>query len=200
VCEKIKGGEQMKEHRRGCLIAIFAAELLWLGAGAGNVAAQNRVGTPPSPQPSGTAQASTEPNLEGSWSITFYLEDEHTEGATQCVVFTTTQTAPSGEERNGTWTSPSFSGWQGTWQQDGDHIQWYGFTDAAALATSEFGHLPSNSIISGEFNHFIPPNGTTSSAGGWVAKRVEDCGAQPRSAKLAAPGSTNSDPAVKSTQ
>jgi hypothetical protein len=134
------------------------------------------------------------------------LEDEHTEGATQCVVFTTTQIAPSGEERNGTWTSPTFSGWQGSWQQDGDHIQWYGFTDAAALATSEFGHLPSNTIISGEFNHFLPPNGATSSAGGWVAKRVEDCGTQPMSAtrtqamsaKQAAPESSNSDPAVKS--
>jgi hypothetical protein len=203
----------VKAKRRQCLTAAatFAAGLLWLGSGAGNAAQRTRtpvmpepptkrVQEPPSPQPTGTDQASTEPNLAGSWSITFYLEDEHTEGATQCVVFTTTKTAPSGEEMEGTWTSPSFSGWQGTWQHDGDYVQWYGFTDAAALATSEFGHLPSNSIISGEFNHFIPPDGTTSSAGGWVAKRVADCGAQPMSANLTAPGSSNSDPAVKSSQ
>jgi hypothetical protein len=65
------GGKQMKKYRWG-LTTTFAAGLLWLGAGASNVAAQNRFSTPPSPQPTGTDQASTEPNLEGSWSITFY--------------------------------------------------------------------------------------------------------------------------------
>jgi hypothetical protein len=122
------------------------------------------------------SQAPREPRVGGSWSITFYLEPEHTQGGTQCVVFKTTRVEPSGgEERSGTWTSPSFPGWHGEWQQDGDHVQWFGFTRAAALATSEFGHLPSNRIISGEFNHYLPPDGTTSSAGGWVASRVKQC-------------------------
>jgi hypothetical protein len=125
--------------------------------------------------------AHTEPSLEGSWAITFYLEPQHAAGATQCIVFTTTRTEGSGEERSGTWASPSFPGWHGEWFQDGDHAQWYGFTEAAALATSEFGHLPSNRVISGEFNHFFPPDGVTSSAGGWVAKRVKACDATQRS-------------------
>jgi hypothetical protein len=121
------------------------------------------------------AQAPSETTLNGTWSITFYLESNHVRGATQCVVFKTTSTEPSGEERRGTWTSPSFHGWRGEWQQDGDHVQWYGFTAGAAIATSEFGHLPSKSLASGEFNHFLAPDGTTSSAGGWIAKRVKEC-------------------------
>jgi hypothetical protein len=55
------------------------------------------------------AQAPSETTLNGTWSITFYLESNHVRGATQCVVFKTTSTEPSGEERRGTWTSPSFS-------------------------------------------------------------------------------------------
>lgn len=144
------------------------------------------------------AQATPEPNLEGSWSITFYLEPDHSEGGTQCVVFKTTNTQSSGEERNGTWTAPSFPGWHGEWFQDGDHAQWFGFT-SDGLASSEFGHLPSNQTISGEFNHFLPPDGTTSSSGGWVAKRVEACdptrSPAPRERTLMTPRS--SDPANK---
>jgi hypothetical protein len=109
------------------------------------------------------AQAPSETTLNGTWSITFYLESNHVRGATQCVVFKTTS------------TEPSFHGWRGEWQQDGDHVQWYGFTAGAAIATSEFGHLPSKSLASGEFNHFLAPDGTTSSAGGWIAKRVKEC-------------------------
>jgi hypothetical protein len=139
---------------------------------------------------SAPAQAASEPDLSGSWSITFYIEPGHTQAATQCVVFTTTRTEHSGEERSGTWASPSFPGWRGTWQQDGDHFQWYGFA-AAALASSEFGHLPSSRIISGEFNHFLSPTGATSSAGGWVGTRVTECGAQSSAAIR------SSDPAVK---
>jgi hypothetical protein len=142
------------------------------------------------------AEAMQEPTLEGSWSITFYLEPDHSAGATQCVIFTTTRTQPSGEERSGTWMSPSFPGWHGEWLQDGDHVQWFGFTGEAALASSEFGHLPSNRVISGEFNHFFAPDGTTSSAGGWVAKSVKACDTTPSAAHpLAEP--RNPDPAIK---
>jgi hypothetical protein len=142
---------------------------------------------------SNSAQESAEPKLAGTWQITFYLEPNHSQGATQCVSFTTTVTESSAEF-SGRWSSSTFPGWEGSWRQDGDHIQWYGFT-RGGLATSEFGHLPSNTVISGEFNHFIPPGGTTSSDGGWVATRVSQC--------LIAPGTTNaasvSDPAKLST-
>jgi hypothetical protein len=140
---------------------------------------------------SAISQTPSEATVQGSWSITFYLEPEHTQGGTQCVVFKTTRIEGNGEERSGIWTSPSFPGWHGEWQQDGDHVQWFGFTRGAALATSEFGHLPSNRIISGEFNHYIAPDGTTSSAGGWVANRVKQC------ASGAVSEAANSDPAQR---
>jgi hypothetical protein len=145
------------------------------------------------------SQVPRESTVEGSWSITFYLEPEHTQGGTQCVVFRTTRIERSGEERSGTWASPSFPGWHGEWQQDGDHVQWFGFTRAAALATSEFGHLPSNRIISGEFNHYIPPDGATSTAGGWVASRVKQCNFDATQNLTAHPPSeaANSDPAQR---
>src|SRR5262249_48812047 len=134
------------------------------------------------------------PILAGSWLITFFLEPFHSQGATQCVIFTIVSQGQ--EEFTGRWTSPTFPGWQGDWLQDGDHIQWFGFT-AGGLATSEFGHLPSNMIISGEFNHFLPPNGVTSSAGGWVARRVPQCSAVQTADVGTDPASRGTDPASR---
>lgn len=135
------------------------------------------------------------PSAEGSWRIIFHLEPNHSRGATQCVEFTTTGEVV-GEPLSGTWVSTTFAGWRGQWIQEGDHVRWYGFT-SGGLATSEFGHLPSNNAMSGEFTHFLPPDGVTSTAGGWRARRVQDC-PDPAESKNPALSIQNSsdDPAV----
>jgi hypothetical protein len=127
-----------------------------------------------------------EPNLAGSWNVTFYLEPNHTTPNTQCVVFIK-DGSQVGESNSGTWTSPSVSGWSGEWFQEGEQIQWYGFT-SSGLATSETGSLQTNSKGSAVFNHFI--SGTTSSAGATVMSRVSSCPA-------AAPKSSGSDDPAK---
>jgi hypothetical protein len=117
-----------------------------------------------------------EPQLAGSWKLTFYLEPGHTLGASQCLVFTK-QGNQVGEPNSGTWTSPTFPGWTGEWFQDkGDHFQFYGFT-SGGLATSAYGALVSNNIAAGEFNHFTP--GVTSSAGAILLNRVHSCTTSP---------------------
>jgi hypothetical protein len=137
-----------------------------------------------------------EPKLEGTWSFTFYSEPHHAATATQCVVFKTIRTEPSGEERSGTWTSPSFP-FQGEWQQDGDHIQWYGFTTGGGLALSFFGHMPSDTTISGEFNTFFSPDGATSNAGGWVGTRADCASGKKSSAESLKSIPTDRDPTRK---
>jgi len=111
--------------------------------------------------------------LTGYWKITFYLEPSHSTGATQCLAFTKVPNAVLGHPVGGTWFAPSFSGWRGQWFQDGDHFQFYGIT--GSLGTAEFGSLISPSIFSGDFAHFISPNGTSSSAGSYQATRVNSC-------------------------
>ena len=133
--------------------------------------------------------SASEPTTVGSWNVTFYLEPGHALGATQCVVFTLTG-GIVGEPISGTWLSTTFVGWNGQWFQEGDRVQWYGFTDAG-LATSEFGQLVHNNLMAGEFNHFLPPDGVTSSAGSWKVARTASCPAAASSAPFGA------DPAAK---
>jgi len=124
--------------------------------------------------PRRTQAQTKEPSIEGSWRITFYIEPFHSLGSTQCVVFTVTG-GEVGEPLSGTWTSPTVPGWVGRWFQEGEHVQWYGFTSGAALATSEYGDLANNSLSQGKFNHFLPPDGRTSSGGAWRGSRVNTC-------------------------
>jgi hypothetical protein len=123
------------------------------------------------------------------WSVQFYLEPNHSAGGIQCIVFTKTGLV-LGEPKSGTWTSPSFAGWRGSWIQEGDHVRWYGST-SASLGTAEFGALISAGLCTGEFAHFFTPGGGTSSAGSWFMSR-RACAAD----SLNAPGLTGvGDPA-----
>jgi hypothetical protein len=123
------------------------------------------------------------PDLSGSWKFTFYLEPNHTTGATQCLVFTPTGRILS-EAKSGTWTSPTFSGWKGQWIQEGDRVRIVGFT-SGGLATSENnGLLISANSMSGEFDHFFSSTGYSSS-GAWYATKVSSCTGQ--SATMASP-------------
>ena len=67
----------------------------------------------------------------GHWSVRFFSEPGLTPGATQdiCVL------------PDGTWVSDTFSGWQGTWFQEGDSLRWNGTT--GAILTSAFGAFDS---------------------------------------------------------
>ena len=114
-----------------------------------------------------------EPTLArtGPWTLTFYLEPNHTIAATQCVTFTKTSDQV-GEANSGTWSSSSFAGWSGEWYQEGDKFHFYGFT-SSGLATHEEGSLISSARGFGEFDHYVP--GATSSAGGFALVKVSTC-------------------------
>jgi hypothetical protein len=105
------------------------------------------------------------------WRVQFFVEPNHSVGATQCIVFTRTG-AVLGESKSGTWTSPTFAGWMGQWIQEGDHVRWYGST-SARLGTAEFGALISALSCTGEFAHFSTPSGNTSSAGSWSMTKTQ---------------------------
>lgn len=125
-------------------------------------------------------------NSVGHWRVTFFLEPNHSTGATQCISFTKTGTI-LGEPRSGRWTSPTFAGWTGQWIQEGDHFRFYGVT--SSLGTAEFGAMINSNSFSGEFAHFSKTNGATSSAGSFQATRVSTCGTS-----LAAPAGGSTDP------
>lgn len=130
------------------------------------------------------------PDLNGSWRFSFFLEPNHSTGATQCLVFTKTG-GVAGEPNSGTWTSPTFSGWKGQWIQEGDRVRIFGFT-SSGLATSEHGGLlVSANSMAGEFDHFNSP-GKVSSSGAWTASKVSSC-----SSSSAATSSVTGDPSGK---
>lgn len=135
------------------------------------------------------------PSIVGSWNITFFLEPNHTQGATQCVEFTLNPGSVVGEPLEGQWSSPTFSFWSGDWFQEGEHVQWYGST-SGALATSEYGDLASSQNSQGKFNHFSlgAPGSSTSSAGAWTGTRVESCS---RDAMTFGAFSSGGDPASR---
>ena len=110
----------------------------------------------------------------GHWRITFSLDPNSSAGGTQCITFTRVNGSSAGEPNSGTWLSPTFAGWRGRWIQEGDHFRFYGFT-SSGLGTAEWGALVNNNSFAGEFAHFVPPNGTTSSSGSFQATRVASC-------------------------
>ncbi|MBW4621014.1 MAG: hypothetical protein KME17_16860 [Cyanosarcina radialis HA8281-LM2] len=131
------------------------------------------------------AMAAPVPSIVGSWRVTFYLEPNHTVGASQCVTFVQNP-IQVGEPASGRWFSTTFPGWQGKWIQEADHVRWYGFTGSLATAEST-GFTASANLITGEFIHFSAANGvTTSSSGAWSATRVSSC-ANVRATTLTAP-------------
>ena len=114
------------------------------------------------------------PSVVGSWRVTFYLENGRTTGATQCIKINPASGSVAGVPTSGTWTSPTFSGWQGQWIQLGDHVRWFGLTNL--LATTESGNISNKNNFEGvSFNHFSKLNGATSSAGSWHGVRVPSC-------------------------
>jgi hypothetical protein len=120
------------------------------------------------------AMAAPVPSIVGSWRVTFYLEPNHTVGGTQCVTFVQNP-IQVGEPASGRWFSTTFPGWQGKWIQEADSVRWYGFTGSLATAESS-GFTASANLMTGEFIHFFPTAGTTtSSSGAWSATRVPFC-------------------------
>jgi hypothetical protein len=121
----------------------------------------------------------SEPSIIGNYSVQFYSEPNHNLTATQCIVFSK---GPSivGESNSGKWFSTTFSGWGGEWLQEGEHIQWYGFT-RGGLAYSADGNLFTNdsrgtntsNMGAGTFNTFLPSGYTN--AGAFVLNRVPSC-------------------------
>ena len=138
-----------------------------------------------------TASAQTVP---GSWNVTFYLEPGHITGATHCVIFFLGP-VQVGEPVSGVWRATTFPGWNGSWIKEGDHIRWYGATDATVpLGTAEWGLQARGTLMSGEFAHFSSSEGQTSSSGAWVAtRRLTACPASSAEAEAAAEG--GGDPA-----
>jgi hypothetical protein len=136
------------------------------------------------------------PSIVGSWNITFFLEPDHTQGATQCVEFTLNPGSVVGEPLEGQWSSPTFISWGGDWFQEGEHVQWYGST-SGSLATSEYGDLASSQNSQGKFNHFFlrAPGSSTSSAGAWTGTRVDSCSSP--DAVLSGAPSSGDDPASR---
>lgn len=114
------------------------------------------------------------PQLTGNFNVTFYLEPSLATGATQCVVFTSTG-GVLGESSSGTWTSPTFSGWQGQWVQRGDDFKWFGISNGS-LATSEAGNLSFGGLATGHFIHFSTASTANASSGGYFKmQRVGSC-------------------------
>jgi hypothetical protein len=123
----------------------------------------------------------SEPSIIGSYQVSFYSEPYHKLTATQCIVFSKGASPIVGESNSGNWFSTTFSGWQGQWLQEGEHVQWYGFT-SGGLASSADGNMFTNdstgtntsNLGAGFFNTFFRP-GTTSNAGAYVMTRVSSC-------------------------
>jgi hypothetical protein len=103
------------------------------------------------------------------WQVQFFLEPNHSAGAVQCIVFRKTG-GVVGEPNSGTWSSPSFAGWQGQWIQEGDRVRWAGST-AVRLGTAEFGDMIVAGLCTGEFVHASTPSGVWSTAGSWAMTR-----------------------------
>ena len=119
------------------------------------------------------AQAAS-PSVVGNWNVTFFLEPTRGVGATQCIVFKLVPGTVAGVPTSGTWTSPTFPGWNGQWVQLGDKVRFFGVT--SALATTEVGDVESRTNFGGgSFNHFLKTTSVTSSAGSFVAVRVAAC-------------------------
>ena len=123
----------------------------------------------------------SEPSIIGSYQVQFYSEPNHNLTATQCIVFTKGASPIVGESNSGNWFSTTFSGWKGQWLQEGEHVQWYGFT-SGGLASSADGSLFTNdssgtntsNMGAGLFSTFVPP-GVTSNAGAFVMNRIPRC-------------------------
>jgi hypothetical protein len=124
----------------------------------------------------GVASAQAAGSVAGSWSVTYYLDPGHKLGGSQCIVFAKTG-GIVGEALSGTWTSTTFTGWDGNWVQRGDAVEWSGFT-SDGLATFEAGHQLASDVLAGtDFVHNYGPQGsvTTSSAGTWTGVRTHAC-------------------------
>jgi hypothetical protein len=116
-----------------------------------------------------------EPTFVGDWSVTFAVEPGKAPGATQCIVVNLVPGTVASLPVSGTWSSPTFSGWQGQWVELGDHIRWFGVTKGG-LSTEESGNVINSTLTGGvSFNHFFSSNGKTSSAGSWIASKVTGC-------------------------
>jgi len=116
------------------------------------------------------------PNVvAGAWNLLFFLEPNHTSGAKQCLVFSVTG-GVDGEPLSGTWFSPTFAGWNGTWIQEGDRVNLSGSTDAG-LATWEDGEFNVKTQIAGQFQHEFASgsSGVLSSAGAFRLQKISAC-------------------------
>ena len=98
----------------------------------------------------------------GLWDVQFFNEPEIAFGTDQGICF----------EADGTWFSPTFSGWQGTWFQKGDRVRWVGTT--GAFLTSAFGAFDSTILFGGEYSSMFAATAATSSVGVWHALSFGD--------------------------
>ena len=100
----------------------------------------------------------------GYWEITSYVEPNLTLGVSNKVCFFS----------NGTWTSYSFPGANGTWFQKGDRIRTTAYSPQNQWMHAIFGQFANNSEFTGEYIGFALNGNTvfTTEKGNIIAKRL----------------------------
>ena len=122
--------------------------------------------------------ASAATQLAASWAITYYANPMGVPYATVCVNFT--KTGVSQGVSSGTWTSPSISGWSGSYVQRGDHFSWYGTyaVNGKSYATFDVGDLI-NGVAGAESSAgsfaLAPSGATTVFTGTAILQQVKRC-------------------------
>lgn len=107
------------------------------------------------------------PTFSGPWVVSFYQDDARSLVARACLNFTGGGSIFGSP--GGTFTSPTFSGWTGTWVQTGDRVRWWG--NLGSLSTSSEGTLINPALMTGYYLHYPVPSGVTGpSIGTWEAR------------------------------
>ncbi|MFQ4140900.1 hypothetical protein [Chlorogloeopsis sp. ULAP02] len=112
------------------------------------------------------------PTFSDRWLVTYWQDDTRNQTLQACLNFTNNG-GSFGATIGGTFNSPTFANWTGSWVQQGDRVRWWGIYSPTNTATSYEGTLINSNLATGYYLHYPTAAGVAggTSIGTWSAQK-----------------------------